>query len=69
MTQMTLNAILEYDGSDKAAAIPWLDHIEMVTENTGIDPFKIVSNLQGLALGDITTICKEGHLTWYTFRQ
>ena len=27
ITQMTLNVMPEYDGSDKAATIPWLDHI------------------------------------------
>ena len=60
----------EYDGSNKAAAILWLDHIEMVVENTGIDPLEVgISKLKGLALGNITTICKEGHLMWYSFRQ
>ena len=51
-------------------SILWLDHIEMVTENTGINPLKVgISKLRGLALGSITTICKEGHLMWYGFRQ
>ena len=70
ITQTTLNVIPEYDGTDKAATLPWLDHIEMVAENTGIDPLKVgISKLKGLALGDITAIHKEGHLTWYSFRQ
>ena len=67
ITQMTLNVIPEYNGSDKAATILWLDHIEMVAENIGIDPLKVgISKLKGLALSDITAIHKEGHLTWYT---
>ena len=42
----------------------------MVAENTGIDPFEVqISKLKGLALGDITSIHKEGHLMWYSFRQ
>ena len=62
--QMTLNAILEHNGSNKAATIPWLDHVKMVAENTGIDPLKVgICKLKGLALGDITAIQKEGHLT------
>ena len=67
---MTLNAIPEYGGSDKAATILWLDHIEMVAENTDINPLKVgISKLNGLALGDITAIHNEGHITWYRFRQ
>ena len=70
ITQTTLNCIPEYDGSNKAATILWLDHIEMVAENTGINPLEVgISILKGLALGDITAICKEGHLMWYNFRQ
>ena len=42
----------------------------MVAENTDISLLKAgISKLKGLALGDITTICKEGHLMYYTFRQ
>ena len=42
----------------------------MVAESNGIDPLEVgISKLKGLALGDITTIHKEGHLTWYSFRQ
>ena len=40
ITQTTLNSIPEYDGSNKAATIPWMDHIEMVAENTGINPLQ-----------------------------
>ena len=42
----------------------------MVAENTGINPLKVgISKLKGLALGDITAIHKEGHLTWFSFIQ
>ena len=70
ITQTTLNSIPEYDGSNKFATIPWLDHINMVAENTGIDPLKVgISKSKEIALGDITTIHKEGHSVWYNFRQ
>ena len=36
----------------------------MVAENTGTDPLKV-----GLALGGIIAIHKEGHLTWFSFRE
>ena len=67
---MTLNFIKEYDGTNKDAMILWLDHIEMVGEETGIDSLEVgISKLKEVALGDINAIHKEGHLTWYTFRQ
>ena len=67
---MTLNSIQEYDGSNKDGTIPWLDHIEMVVEKTGIDPLEVgISRLKGLALGDINAICKEDNLIRYSFRQ
>ena len=55
---------------DPTTMIPWLDHIEMVAEKTGIDPLKVgISRLKGLAMGDINAIHKESTLTWYSFRQ
>ena len=41
LTQMLLNSIQEYGGSNKDATISCLDHIEMVAEKTGIDPLEI----------------------------
>ena len=42
----------------------------MVAKNTGMDALEVgISKLKGLALGDITAIHKEGHLTWYSLRQ
>ena len=38
LTQISLNSIQEYDGSNKDAMIPWLDHIKKVAEMYGIDP-------------------------------
>ena len=70
LTQMSLNSIQEYDGRNKDAMIPWLDHIKMVVEKYGIDPLEVgISKLKGLALGNINVIHKEGNLTWYSFRQ
>ena len=36
-----LGSIQEFDGNDKAAAIPWLDQVELVTERTGNDPVEV----------------------------
>ena len=42
----------------------------MVAEKTGIDPLDVgISQLKGLSLCNINTICKEGNLTWYSFWQ
>ena len=41
ITQTTINPVLECDGSNKTSTILWLDPIEMVAENTGINPLKI----------------------------
>ena len=48
ITQITLNSIQEYNGSNTDATILWLDHIKMVAGNTGIDPLKVgISKLKG----------------------
>ena len=53
-------------GATKDITIQWLDHIKMVDEKTGIDPLEVgISKLKGLSWGNI---CKEGNLTWYSFR-
>ena len=39
--QWLLNLIKEYNGSDKEATIPWLDHVELVAEKMGIDPLEV----------------------------
>ena len=70
ITSTTLNSMPEYNGSNKAATILWLYHIDMVAENTGTNPLKVgIGKLKGLALGNITAIHKKGHLMWYSFRQ
>ena len=40
LTQMSLNFIQGYDGSNKDAMILWLDHIKMVVENYDIGPLR-----------------------------
>ena len=61
LVQAALGSIQEFDGNDKAAAIPWLDKVELVAEGTGNNPVEVgFSRLKGLALGDINTIKKEG---------
>ena len=48
ITQTTVNSIQEYDGSNMDATIPWLDPIEMVAGNTGLDPLEVgISKLKG----------------------
>ena len=67
---MSLSSIKEYDRSDREATISWLDHVELVAEKMGIVPLEVgISKLQGIALGDINAMCKEGNLTWYKVRQ
>ena len=38
LTQMVMNSIQEFDGTDRQATIPWLDHNEAVAIKTGFDP-------------------------------
>ena len=65
-----LNSIQQYDGSDREATIPWLDHIELIAKKMGIDPLEVrISKLRRIAIGDINVIHKEGNLTWYKLRQ
>ena len=64
LAQVALRSIIHaFDGNDKAATIPWLDQVQLVTEGTDI------SKLNGLSLGNMTTIRKEEGLTWHKFRQ
>ena len=70
LTQSMLNALQEYDRSDREATIPWLDQVELVAERTGIDPLEVgISKLEGLALANINTVCKEEGLSWHKCRQ
>ena len=70
LTQITINSIQEHNETNKDATNLWSDHIEMAAVKTGIDPLEVgISKLKGLALGDINAIHKEGHITWYSFRQ
>ena len=44
--------------------------MELVSERTGFDPLEVgISRLMGLALGVISTICKEEGLLWHNFKQ
>ena len=57
LAQSTLNAIQEFDGSDRESTLIWLYQVELVAERTGFDPLEVgISKLKGLALGDISTI-------------
>ena len=65
-----MNALQEYDGSEREATIPWLDQAKQVAERTGIDPLEVgTSTSKGLALANISTVHKEEVLSWHKFRQ
>ena len=70
LAQTSLSSLQEYDRSNKNITIQQFDHIKTAAEKTGMDPLEVrIIKLKGLALGDINEICKEGSLTWYSFRQ
>ena len=53
LAQFTLNAIQEFNGSDRETTLSWLDRMELVVERTGFDPLEVgISKLKGLALHD-----------------
>ena len=65
-----LGSTQEFSRRDKLATIPWVDQVKLVAEKTSNDPVEAgISELTGLALGDINTIRKEEVLTWHKFRQ
>ena len=68
--QMVMNLILEFDGTNWEANIPWLDHIETITKAMGFDPVEIgMSKLKGMALCNVNAACKEGTLSYFQFCQ
>ena len=70
LAQSRLNAIQEFDGSDRELMLSWLEQVELVAERTGFDPLEVgISQLKGLVLGDISTIHKEEGLLWHKFGQ
>ena len=67
LVQSTLNAIQEFNGSNRESTISWLDQVELVA---GFDLLEVgISKLKGLSLGNISTIHKEEGLSWHKFRQ
>ena len=55
-----LGFIPDFDGKDKTATIPWLDHVEQVAERTGNDLVEVgMSKLKGLTLDNISTVRKR----------
>ena len=70
LTQMAMNLMQEFNGTNPEATIPWLDHIEDVTKKTGFKPVEIGMNkLEGTALHDINAATKEGSLSYFQFCQ
>ena len=64
--QMAMNSIQEFNGMNREATIPWLDHIETVAEKMGFDPLEIgMSKLKGTALYNVNAISKEGNLSYF----
>ena len=67
---MAKNSILEFNGTDREATIPWLDHIEAVAKKTGSGPLEIgMSKLMGTTLCNVNAIRKEGNLSYFWFHQ
>ena len=55
--------------TEKPQSHGW-DKVELITENTGIDPLRIaISKLMGLALANISTTHKEDGMPWHKFGQ
>ena len=60
---MAVNSIQEFNGINREATIPWLDHVKAIAKNMGFDPLEIgIGKLKGMALCDINAISKEGNL-------
>ena len=65
--QMKMNSIQEFDGTNRVATNPWLDHIKAIAKKTGFHPLEIgMSKLKGTTL---CTVSKEGSLLWFQFCQ
>ena len=70
LTQMAMNLIQEFDGTNLEATIPWLDHTEGVTKKMGFNPVETgMSKLKGKALHDVNTASKEATLLYSQFCQ
>ena len=70
LMQMAMNPILDFDGTNLEATIPWLDHIEGVAEKMGFDPVEIdMSKLKGMALCQVNAASKEGTISYFQFCQ
>ena len=66
LMQTAMNLIQEFKSTNWEATIPWLDHLEGVTNKTGLDPLEIgMSKLKGMALCDINAASKEGSLLYF----
>ena len=70
LMQMAVNSIQEFDGMTREATILWLHYIKAIAKKMGIDPIEIgMSKLKGMALCNVNTISKEGHLSYFQFHQ
>ena len=51
LMQMAMKSIQQFDGTDREATIPWLDHDEAVARKRGFDPLEIsMIKLKAMAL-------------------
>ena len=63
LTQMAVNSVQEFDGTNKEATIPWLDHIKAIAKKTGFNPLAIgMSKLKGTTLCNVNAISKKCNL-------
>ena len=66
--QKVINSKQEFDGINPEATIPWLDHIESVTNKTGFDPVEVdMSKLKGSVLCNVNAASKEGPPLYFWF--
>ena len=57
LMQMARNSIQEFDGTDKEATIPWLDHVEAIVRKMGFEPLEIgMSKLKSTTFCDVNAV-------------
>ena len=60
LMQLTMNSAQEFDGTDREATTPWLDHIEAITRKTGFNLLEVgMSKLKGTTLSDVNAVSKD----------
>ena len=70
LMQTAMNSIQEFNGTNREATIPWLDHVKAIAKKTGFNPLEVsVNRLKGTTLCNVNTISKEGNFSYFWFHQ